>query len=37
MSDEQAFPLQRADAEYRELADKLREVARASILPGPRP
>jgi hypothetical protein len=36
MSDEHSFSLQRGSAEYRELAGKLRELARACLFPGPR-
>jgi hypothetical protein len=36
MSDEHSFTLQRAAAEYRELRDKLRELARACAFPGSR-
>ena len=36
MSDEHSFSLQRASTEYRDLAGKLREVARACLFPGPR-
>jgi hypothetical protein len=36
MSDEHSFPLHRASPEYREVAGKLRELARACIFPGPR-
>jgi hypothetical protein len=36
MSDEHSFPLQRASAEYRELAGNLRKLARACLFPGPR-
>jgi hypothetical protein len=36
MSDEHSSTLQRARAEYTELGSKLRELARASIFPGPR-
>jgi hypothetical protein len=34
MSDEHSFSLRRASPEYRELANKLRELARACIFPG---
>jgi hypothetical protein len=36
MSDEHSFTLHRAATEYRELGSKLRELARASVFPGPR-
>lgn len=36
MPNEHSFSLQRASAEYRELARKLRELARACMSPGPR-
>jgi hypothetical protein len=36
MSGEHSFSLQSARAEYRELAGKLRELARACLFPGPR-
>lgn len=36
MSNEHSFSLQRASTEYRELAGKLRELARACLFPGPR-
>lgn len=36
MSDEYPFSLHRASAEYRDLAVKLRELARACVFPGPR-
>ena len=36
MSNEHSFSLHRASAEYRELAGKLRELARACLFPGPR-
>ena len=36
MSDEHSFSLHRASAEYRELAGKLRELARGCLCPGPR-
>jgi len=36
MSDEHSFSLHHASAEYRDLASKLRELARACIFPGPR-
>ena len=36
MSDEHSFSLQRLSTEYRELAGKLRELARACLFPGPR-
>jgi hypothetical protein len=36
MSDEHSFSLSRASTEYRELAGKLRELARVCLFPGPR-
>jgi hypothetical protein len=36
MSHEHSFSLRRGSAEYRELAGKLRELARGCIFPGPR-
>jgi hypothetical protein len=36
MSNEHSFSLQRGSAEYRELAGKLRKLARACLFPGPR-
>ncbi len=36
MSDEHSFSLRRASTEYRDLAGKLRELARACVFPGPR-
>ena len=36
MSDEHSFTLRSASAQYRELSDKLRELARACAFPGPR-
>jgi hypothetical protein len=36
MSDELSFSLRRATTEYRDLAAKLRDLARASAFPGPR-
>jgi hypothetical protein len=36
ISDEHSFSLRRGSAEYRELAGKLRELARACLFPGPR-
>jgi len=36
MSDEHSFSLHRASTEYRDLAGKLRELARACVFPGPR-
>jgi hypothetical protein len=36
MSDEHSFSLQRASAEYRELAGKLRELAGGCLFPGAR-
>jgi hypothetical protein len=36
MSDEHSFSLHRASTEYRELADRLRELARVCLFPGPR-
>jgi hypothetical protein len=36
MSDEHSFSLRRGSTEYRELAGKLRELARVCIFPGPR-
>ena len=36
MSVEYSFTLQRASAEYRELAGQLRKLARACTFPGPR-
>jgi hypothetical protein len=36
MSSEHSFSLRRASIEYRELAGKLRELARACLFPGPR-
>lgn len=36
MSEELSYTLHRASPEYRELAGKLREQARACIFPGPR-
>jgi hypothetical protein len=36
MSNEHSFTLQRAAAEYRGLGGKLRDLARASVFPGPR-
>jgi hypothetical protein len=36
MSNGHSFSLHRASPEYRELASKLRELARACIFPGPR-
>jgi len=36
MSHEHSFSLHRASGEYRELAVRLRELARACLFPGPR-
>ena len=36
MSDEHSFSLHHSAAEYRDLAGKLRELARACVFPGPR-
>jgi hypothetical protein len=36
MSDEHSFSLHRASTEYRELAGKLRKLARACLFLGPR-
>ena len=35
MSDQHSFSLRRASTEYRDLAGKLRELARACVFPGP--